>query len=303
MEEAPFILQPIDIPPTDKFVSGWPWTEQVRPIQYDRSRNWPRISIITPSYNQGRFIEQTIRSVLLQNYPNLEYIIIDGGSKDETVDVIKKYEPWLSYWTSERDRGQSDALQKGFSRATGDIMAWINSDDFYARGALLKVAEAYMQRPFSLFCGSCRMITENNKAIQQLFTPRITFQTLLRYWKPHFCPPQPSIFFTGEVFEYAGPFDEELSYAMDFSFWLKAVARYQFTITEEMLSFYRVHSNSKTGSGNGFEKFIPEWKRVIWQNLRTKSLQTKLRFVAEEQAFHTKKRAKKAMQYLKDRLG
>src|SRR5437588_12503482 len=111
-------------PPSDK--AGWPWTSQhlALPRVQPNGHPWPRISIITPSYNQGRFIEETIRSVLLQGYPNLEYLIIDGGSSDESVEIITKYSPWLAYWISEKDHGQSDAINRGFSRATGEVVAW-----------------------------------------------------------------------------------------------------------------------------------------------------------------------------------
>ena len=104
---------------------------------------WPRISIVTPSYNQGQFIEETIRSVLQQGYPNLEYIIIDGGSTDNSVEIIKKYEEYLTYWVSEPDDGQYDAINKGFSRATGEIMAWLNSDDMYVPWTFKTVAEIF----------------------------------------------------------------------------------------------------------------------------------------------------------------
>src|SRR4051812_20683804 len=103
----------------------------------------PKITIVTPSYNQGHFLEQTIQSVLDQNYPNLEYIICDGGSKDQSVEIIKKYEKHLAYWCSEKDRGQSHAINKGFERATGDIYAYINSDDFFHPGAFDRVAETW----------------------------------------------------------------------------------------------------------------------------------------------------------------
>src|SRR6185295_10169303 len=114
----------------------------------------PRISIVTPSYNQGQYLEQTIRSVLTQDYPNLEYIIIDGGSTDDSVQIIRKYESRISSWVSEPDSGQSEALEKGFALATGEIAAWINSDDFYEKDALYKVARAYMDEGFDFFCGT-----------------------------------------------------------------------------------------------------------------------------------------------------
>ena len=105
-------------------------------------KTWPKISIVTPSYNQGEFIERTIRSVLLQGYPNLEYIIIDGGSTDRSVELIGKYEPFIRYWVSEPDKGQSNAINKGFQHASGGIFAWLNSDDIYLPGALVAVAKA-----------------------------------------------------------------------------------------------------------------------------------------------------------------
>ena len=120
--------------------------------------NYPKISIVTPSFNQGIFLEATIQSVLNQNYPNLEYIVIDGGSTDNSVKIIKKYEKYLSYWVSESDRGQSHAINKGFTISTGEIMGWLNSDDLYTSGALNHVANVFsgllnlrMELPLSRF--------------------------------------------------------------------------------------------------------------------------------------------------------
>src|SRR4026209_914376 len=115
-----------------------------RPRQSARfTSTWHRITVVTPSYNQGRFLERTIRSVLSQNYPNLEYFVFDAGSTDSSLAILKKHDKHLTYWTSEADRGQSDAISKGWSMATGDVLAWLNSDDFYYPGALEEVGRIF----------------------------------------------------------------------------------------------------------------------------------------------------------------
>ncbi len=121
-----------DLPSPPSNQTGWMWNEESSqlPENMPDGHQLPRITIVTPSYNQGQFLEATIRSVLLQGYPNLEYIIIDGGSSDNSVEIIRKYEPWLAYWVSEKDRGQAHAINKGFAHATGSIYAYLNSDDF-----------------------------------------------------------------------------------------------------------------------------------------------------------------------------
>lgn len=135
-----------ELPPPPPDRTGWPWTVEsprVPDTMSDGRLCWPRISIVTPSYNQARFIEETIRSILLQGYPDLEYIIIDGGSTDDTVAILRKYEKHLAYWVSEKDRGQSHAINKGMERISGDVWMYQNSDDLLSRGALAAVADRF----------------------------------------------------------------------------------------------------------------------------------------------------------------
>ena len=138
-----------ELPPPPAGKTGWPWTVESPqlPDAMPDGKPWPRISIVTPSYNQGQFIEETIRSVLLQGYPDLEYIIMDGGSTDGAIDIIRRYEPWLTHWESGQDGGQSAAIGKGFAKVTGEIQAWVNSDDGYLPSAFQRVArEAFRCR-------------------------------------------------------------------------------------------------------------------------------------------------------------
>ena len=132
-----------ELPPPPSGKTGWPWTQASPqlPDQMPDGAEWPKISIVTPNYNYGRFIEETIRSVLLQGYPNLEYIVIDGNSTDNSVEIIKKYEPWLTYWVSEKDKGQANAINRGINLATGEWFNWINSDDILLQNAFLTLVK------------------------------------------------------------------------------------------------------------------------------------------------------------------
>jgi glycosyltransferase involved in cell wall biosynthesis len=157
-----------DLPPPPEGKTDWPWTEQSKPLPDtvpDR-QPWPKISIVTPSYNQGRFIEECIRSVLLQSYPNLEYIIIDGGSTDETIDVIKKYERWLTYWESAPDRGQSHAINKGLLKSTGRFFNWHNSDDVLTPDSLATMASAMIKYPQAGYVHGYRVLIDYKSVIQ-----------------------------------------------------------------------------------------------------------------------------------------
>src|SRR5262249_31521224 len=158
-------MSELPVPPSGN--TGWPWTEESRrlPSQRPEGGSWPCLSVITPSFNQSQFIEETIRSVLLQGYPNLEYFIMDGGSADGSVEIIEKYSPWLSYWVSQPDRGQSDATNRGLTLASGDFATWINSDDLLSKNALVEHALRIGFVPGTVYVGDCIYIDENGKVL------------------------------------------------------------------------------------------------------------------------------------------
>ena len=208
--------------------------------------SWPRITVVTPSYNQGRFLEQTIRSVLLQGYPDLEYIVIDGGSTDESAEVINKYERHLAHWVSEPDRGQSHAVNKGFAQATGQIMCWLNSDDFYLPGALQTVAESLADSRSHAVVGHVLKVYEDGRPAEKLEGRYEGLVRLLQFWKGYRMH-QSSIFWRREVFEQTGFLDESQHYIMDFDYWVRIARRFDFTNVDQILSGATYHRHAKTG--------------------------------------------------------
>ncbi len=217
------------------------------------NQTYPKISIITPSYNQGQYIEETILSVIGQNYPNLEYIIIDGGSTDNTVEIIKKYEKHLAYWASEPDNGQAHAINKGFAIATGDILAWLNSDDMYMPKILNYVAENInTQKPEFLF-GDCIHFDENKTTVfknQYLDLHNIVELAYIDYID------QPSSFWTKRAWDKVGQLNEASHYVFDWEWFIRAQrAGVNYIPTSKYLSMYRIHSMHKTGSG-GNERMV-----------------------------------------------
>ncbi len=222
---------------------------------------YPKISIITPSYNQGQFIERTIRSVLDQNYPNLEYLVIDGGSQDGTAGILKKYEERLR-WVSEKDKGQADAINKGIGRATGDIIAYLNSDDVYEPGALNKVAEHFRTHPETLWLtGKCRIIDEKDREIRRPITAYKNF--LLRHYSYSLLlvtnpASQPATFWRRSAVDEFGLFDENEHLVMDYDYWLRIGKKYPLAVLDGYLAGFRVYASSKTS-----RSFLTTFKREM----------------------------------------
>ena len=210
--------------------------------------DYPRITVVTPSFNQGRFIEETILSVVGQQYPNLEYIVIDGGSTDASVEVIKKYERHLAHWVSEPDRGQAHAINKGFAKATGRILAWLNSDDMYLPGALACAASALKadDGPGLLF-GNCLHFVEGEEQAYGSDV-RAAHETMNLTLADYII--QPSTFWTRSAWEAAGPLDESLNFGFDWEWFIRArKTGVAFVPADKYLSLYRIHGAHKTGTG------------------------------------------------------
>lgn len=212
------------------------------------NKNYPKITIVTPSYNQGQFIEQTILSVIGQNYPNLEYIIIDGGSSDNTVDIIKKYEQHITYWVSAKDNGQAEAINRGFARSTGSILAWLNSDDYYLPNTLFTVAQKIRLDTPNILIGNCvHTVDGTNKIFGSKVDKKHKSSNLLL---EDFVI-QPSSFWNRITWETVGTLDEKLCYVFDWEWFIRALNKnVTFNSYIDYFSVYRIHKNHKTGDGS-----------------------------------------------------
>jgi glycosyltransferase involved in cell wall biosynthesis len=217
-----------------------------------REENQPLVSIITPSYNQGRFIEATIQSVLNQDYGNIEYIIIDGGSTDNTLEILRKYEDRLT-WISEPDHGQSDAINKGFKRARGTILAWLNSDDVYEPGAIRAAVEYFKKHDdVALLYGEGDIIDEHGKKLRRFgATQPFDLWTLIYIWDYIM---QPTTFFKREALQEVGYLDENLNWCMDWDLWIKIAKRFKVGYMDRVLASSREYADTKTSTG-GWKRF------------------------------------------------
>lgn len=254
-----------DLPVSRK--TSWPWNEETSPDVYDLSKDWPKISIVTPSYNQGQYIEETIRSVLLQNYPNLEYIIIDGGSTDNTIEIIKKYEKWIAFWVSEPDNGQTHAINKGFYKSDGKVIAWLNSDDFYLNGAIKKLLEVTdVSKPQILFGNS--ILFDDIKKMQwesDIISDHQKYDiSVIDYII------QPSSFFTVYAWELTKPLNEHLDFAFDWDLFIRFKNKgVDFIPINQVLSKYRKHPNHKSSNISFSEKRLIEIESILYKYNRS----------------------------------
>ena len=250
LEHRSLTLRDLPAPATAR--TGWPWTEASPPLPPTRADGsaWPRISIVTPSYNQGHFLEETIRSILLQGYPDLEYIIVDGGSTDDTLAVIRKYERWIDRWVSEKDDGQADAINKGLAFCTGEIFQFINSDDYLAPGALRAVAEA--MNGHDAVAGV--VIDFDPEGHETSLASRAlrpaNFVTRAEGYLYH----QPGVWLRTEMTKALGGFEVRWRYKFDWVFQLRYAERWpKVAYVDDVLVRFRLHHSSKTVSeGQGF---------------------------------------------------
>jgi glycosyltransferase involved in cell wall biosynthesis len=214
----------------------------------------PRLTIVTPSLNQGRYIERTIRSVLDQEYENIEYIVMDGGSTDETVSVLERYSSSIAYWVSEPDAGQSSAINRGIARATGDVVAYINSDDYYLPGAFARVMPLFRQTEVAWVAGACRYLYDTGE-LDTIWLPRRPVGPRPRYVHESWYVPQASSFWRRGLFDRIGPLREDLHYVFDTEFGLRAaLAGFVPETLDDELAVRFLHDEAKSADAAPFAR-------------------------------------------------
>jgi glycosyltransferase involved in cell wall biosynthesis len=238
--------------------ADYPHPEMLPPVIVNEP-SLPLVSIVTPSYNQGPFIRATIESVLTQDYPNIEYWVIDGGSTDGTVSILREYEHDPRFhWISERDRGQSDAINKGWSRCRGDIIAWLNSDDLYLSGAIKQQAIFLQVHPnIDIVYGNAVAIDTHGQHMYRLWSREYSRYVLLRCCFIH----QPTVFLRRRTIERNGPVDRSFTYTMDYDYWLRASLHSSFAYNPVEVAAFRLHDASKSVAM--VTQFNPESERAV----------------------------------------
>jgi len=248
------LLGKLPVPPAGR--TGWPWTVETTPPPDAATGAWPRLTVVMPSYQQAAFVEAGLRSVLLQNYPNLELIVNDGGSQDGSAAIIARYAPYLAHWQSIRDRGQGDAINQGFDRATGDIVGWLNSDDLYLPGALFAVAREFLRAaPDIVYGDALNLFEEDNGALQ--------------YWQGYWI--RPSFLQFGGLFSSHAIFWrravhvrlwDELNCNVDGELWQRLVPGRRLCYLPLPLGVCRIHSDTKSNAGQWRQKWREDDERI-----------------------------------------
>ena len=222
----------------------------------------PKVSIITPSFNQARFLEQTMRSVLEQDYPNIEYIVIDGGSSDGSLEIIQKYADRLAYWQSQKDKGQTDAINQGFARATGEILAWLNSDDILYPGAVsAAVRQLHTHPEVGMVYSNCQWINADGKVIGNFPAAQTNLKKLRRGYV-HI--PQQTSFFRTELWRKVGPLDDSFYFAMDYDLWTRLATHSPLLYVPELWAAFRLHEGAKSIAAD--DRCWPEMLRVHYRD-------------------------------------
>jgi glycosyltransferase involved in cell wall biosynthesis len=241
----PDMQQNPEIPAPPAGRTGWPWTQKRASDEEHAGTeiDWPRITIVTPSFNQGRYLEETLRSVLLQDYPNLEYIVMDGGSMDDSLRILEKYGPLLSYWRSAKDAGQADAIASGFDRATGEILGWLNSDDILLPGALRHVGRLFSKHSTTGVVYGNRLVVDEKTAVTG---KHIWPHLLTRY---HWALGQPlaqeCCFWRKSLYLQVGGIDRSKFFIMDYDLLYRMWTQTAFRKTRAYLGAIRVHGETK----------------------------------------------------------
>jgi glycosyltransferase involved in cell wall biosynthesis len=239
----------------------------------------PLVSIVTPSYNQGHYLEQTIRSVLAQDYPRIEYLIADGGSKDNSAEIIQKYAGNLAWWVSEKDKGHADALNKGFARATGEILAWLNSDDLYTSPQVVSEAVAFLlaNPRVGMVYADANLTDDAGRVIGAFPAKQTDYAAMLR-GSVHI--PQATTFFRADLYRQVGPLSLELFFSFDYDLWVKLAKVSEVRYLPRLWADFRLHEAGKSVAND--DRCYPDMIRVVERETGRKFTSLQLRYWARK---------------------